>query len=163
MPNTQEPRVQKSADGKGVKNSSTTDKVCFRCKQLGHLKKDCPELPYCFKCRTKVHSPAKCHLKNQDKQQQDERCESNQDTVKKHESHRESWKKAQDQPQFSNPNNRCLNCAGSHRTHDCPMRHQHQAPPIDNPVNGQGIYNSPSHFTHHSPQQQLQQSQSTAR
>ena len=29
VPNTQEPRVPKSADGKGVKSSSSTDKVCF--------------------------------------------------------------------------------------------------------------------------------------
>ena len=43
VPNTHEPRVPKSADGKGVKNSSVTDKVCFQCKQQGHLKKDCPE------------------------------------------------------------------------------------------------------------------------
>ena len=100
----------------------------------------------------------KCPLKNQDKQQQDKRCESNQDTAKKHKSHREDWKKAQ----FSNPDNRCVNSAGNHRTRDCLMRQQHQAPPVNNPVNGQGIYNSPLHFTHHSPQQQLQQSQSTA-
>ena len=41
------------------------------------------------------------------------------------------------------------------------MRQQHQAPPINNPVNRQGIYNYPPHFTQQSPQQQLQQSQST--
>ena len=27
------------------------------------------------------------------------------------------WKQAQDQPQFSNPNNRCLHCAGDHGSH----------------------------------------------
>ena len=42
------------------------------------------------------------------------------------------------------------------------MRQQHQAPPINNPVNGQGIYNYSPHFIQQSPQQQLQQSQSTA-
>ena len=37
---------------------------------------------------------------------------------------------------------------------------QHQAPPIDNPVNGQGIYNySSQHFTQQSLQQHSQQSQ----
>ena len=41
VPNTQEPRISKSADGQGVKNSSTMDKTCFRCKQPGHLKKNC--------------------------------------------------------------------------------------------------------------------------
>ena len=38
----------------------------------------------------------------------------------------------------------------------------HQAPPINNLVNGKDIYNHP-HFTQQCPQQQLQQSQSTAR
>ena len=42
------------------------------------------------------------------------------------------------------------------------MRQQHKVPPINNPVNGQGIYNCSPHFTQQSPQQQLQQSQSTA-
>ena len=42
------------------------------------------------------------------------------------------------------------------------MRQQHQAPPVNNPVNGQGIYNySPQHFTEQSPQQHSQQSQLT--
>ena len=62
VPNMQEPRVTKSVDGKEVKNSSTTEKVCFQCKQPGHLKKDCPELLYCSKCRTKGHVPMKCPL-----------------------------------------------------------------------------------------------------
>ena len=142
------------------KNSSTTDKTCFRCKQPSHLKKDCPEQPYCSKCRTRGHIPVKCPLKKQGRQQQDKRCESDQGT----ENHREDWKKAQDQPQFSNPGNRCLNCAGNHRTYYCLMRQQHQAPPINNPVNGQGIYNySPQHFTQQSPRQHSQQSQSTVR
>ena len=95
----------------------------------------------------------KCPLKNQNKQQQEERQESDKGTVEKHENCREDWKKAQDQPQFSNPDDRYLNCADNHRTHDCPMRQQHKAPPINNPVNGHGIYNYPPHFTQPSPQQ----------
>ena len=59
---TPEEKVPKSLNGEGVKNSrkqattSTTNaqdnRLCFRCKKLGHLKKDCPEFPYCSKCRT---------------------------------------------------------------------------------------------------------------
>ena len=43
------------------------------------------------------------------------------------------------------------------------MRWQHQAPPINNPANGQGIYDYPQQFSQQSPQQQLQQRQLTAR
>ena len=61
MPDTPEEKVPKSLNGEGVRNSrkqattSTTNaqdsRLCFRCKQPGHLKKDCLELPYCSKCR----------------------------------------------------------------------------------------------------------------
>ena len=60
VPNTPEQRIPKSINGEGVENSreqgtaSTSNlldgRLCFRCKQLGHLKKDCTELPYCSKC-----------------------------------------------------------------------------------------------------------------
>ena len=63
---------------------------------------------------------------------------------------------------FSNTNNRCLHCAGDHRSHDCPMRHQHQAPPTNNPVGSTGIQSQYSpHFSQPSPPQHSQQSQST--
>ena len=85
MPNTPEEKVPKSLNG-GVKNSrkqattSTTNtqdsRLCFRCKQPGHLKKDCPKIPYCSKCKTQGHIPAKCPTKQQDNRQQDERCKN---------------------------------------------------------------------------------------
>ena len=58
VPNTPEKKIPKSLNGEGVKNSrkqvttSTTNAKDnrLRCKQLGHLKKDCPELPCCSKC-----------------------------------------------------------------------------------------------------------------
>ena len=80
--NTPEGKIPKSFNGERVKNSgkqATTstrntqdNQLCFRCKQPGHLKKDCPELPYCSKCRTR--GPAKCPTKQQDYRWQNERC-----------------------------------------------------------------------------------------
>ena len=146
VPNTPEQRIQKSING-GVKNSrkqataSTSNapdgRLYFRCKQPGHLKKDCTELPYCSKCKTQGHIPVKCPTKQQDRRQQDKRCKS---VNKRCKMCREDWKKAQDRPQFSNKSNKCLHCAGDHRTCDCPTRQQPHAPPTSNPVNGTGIY-----------------------
>ena len=72
-------------------------------------------------------------------------------------------KRVQDQPQYLNPENKCLHCAGNHRSCDCPARHQHQAPPATNLV---GSTVTPSshyfpQFSNPSPQQHSQQSQST--
>ena len=155
VPNTPEKKVPKSNGGQGMKSSALDDKTCFRCKQPGHLKKDCPEQPYCSR-----HIPAKCPTKNQGNQQQDKTCKNgNQQQM---DERHENWKSAQDQPQFSNPNNRCLHCAGDHRSCDCPMRHQHQAPPTNNPVNSTGTQSQYSpHFSQTSPPQHSQQSQST--
>ena len=85
VPDTPEEKIPKLLNGEGVKNSrkqvttsitNTQDsRLCFRCKQLGHLKKDCPELPYCSKCRTQGHIPVKCPAKQQDSRQLDERHE----------------------------------------------------------------------------------------
>ena len=168
MPDTPEEKVPKSINGEGVKNSrkqattSTTNtkdsRLCFRCKQPGHLKKYFPELPYCSKCRTQGHIPAKCPTKQQDNRQQDEKHENANERC---ETHREDWKKAQDRPQYSNRTNKCLNCAGNHGTHDCPTRQQPHTPPIGNPANSTGIYKNNSQSQNHSPQQHLQQSAST--
>ena len=167
VPNTPEEKIPKSLNGEGVKNSrkqatpSTTttqdSQLCFRCKQPGHLKKDCPKLPYCSKCRTQGHIPAKCPTKQQDNRLQDERCES---ADKRHETCREDWEKSQDRPQFSNKTSKCLNCAGDHGSRDCPTRQQPHTPPISNPANGTGIYKNSSQSQNHSPQHS-QQSAST--
>ena len=168
VPDTPEEKIPKSLNGEGVKNSrkqataSTTatqdSRLCFRCKQLGHLKKDCPELPYCSKYRTRGHIPAKCPTKQQDNRWQDERCKR---ADKRHKTQREDWKKSQDRPQFSNRTNKCLNCADDQGTRDCPTRQQPHTPPISNPANGTGIYKSSSQSQNHSPQQHSQQSAST--
>ena len=100
----------------------------------------------------------KCPTKQQNGRQQDEGCES---ADKRCETCRENWKKAQDQPQFSNKSNKCLNCAGDHRTCDYLTRQQPQAPLTSNPANGTGIYQNNSQFQNNSPQQHSQQSAST--
>ena len=76
MPITPEEKIQKLLTGEGVKNSrkqvttSTTNaqdsRLCFRCKQPGHLKKDCLKLPYCSKCRPWGHILVKCPIKQED-------------------------------------------------------------------------------------------------
>ena len=142
-----------------MKSNVPDGQTCFRCKQPGHLKKDCPEQPYCSRCCTRGHIPVKCPTKNQGNQQQDIMCKNGNQQM---DERCQNWKQAQDQPQFSNPSNRCLHCAGDHRSCDCPLRHQHQAPPTNNPVGSTGIQSQYSPcFSQPSPPQHSQQSQLT--
>ena len=171
VPSSPQQNIPKSTNGEGVKcsrqqgKSNGQDKrLCFCCKQPGHLKRNCPELPYCSKCKTKGHVPAKCPTKQQDAEQAPEGHEFHGPTHEGNELHRDKWKRSQDQPRFSNPNNRCLNCAGNHSTRDCPARHQHQASTTSNPASGSGIYSSKpspniSLQPNSSPPQNSQQSQ----
>ena len=139
--------IPKSANGEGIKNSktktgpnATEERLCFQCKQPGHLKKDCPEQPYCSRYRTRGHVPMRCPSKQQDNRPTQEENSQNQRT------HREECKRSQDQPQFLHINNRCLHCAGDHQSRDCPMRQQHQANTTSNSASGPGIYQNINKF-----------------
>ena len=139
-------------------------RLCFRCKKPGHLKKDSTELPYCSKCRARGHVPVKCPTKLQHNSDQDERHENyNRRPDERNETWREEWKKSQDQPQFSNKQNRCLTCASDHNTHNCPTRQQPQATATSNHTSSSGIHNNSPINTNHnsSPQQHSHNSQST--
>ena len=72
MSSSLQQHIPKSVNGEGVKSSKQENRssapdgrLCFCCKQPGHLKKDCPEQLYCSKCRTRGHIPAKCPSKQQ--------------------------------------------------------------------------------------------------
>ena len=108
---TPQQNIPKSANGEGVKHSKQQvrqwdEHICFRCNQPDHLKRNCPELPYCSKCRTRGHTPVTCPNKPH-------RDEPTRETT---EESRDQWKRTQDPPQFSNRNNRCPHCAGNHQT-----------------------------------------------
>ena len=60
--------VPKLTNGSQVKHSKPQPRqqdecLCFYCNQLGHLKRNCPKIPYCSKCRTRGHTPDRCTSK----------------------------------------------------------------------------------------------------
>ena len=146
IPDEETQRVPKSTNGSQVKHSKPQprpqdERLCFYCNQPGHLKRNCPEIPYCSKCRTRGHTSDKCTSKPQRNGNTHETGES-----------RDQWRRNQDLPQFSNRNNRCLHCAGDHQTRDCATTQQQQTPTTNNPASGTGTSthsNAPntSHYT----------------
>ena len=97
----------KSQNGQGVKQTPAAkqaidkaEPVCWRCKQTGHLKWDCPMPSYCSKCRQEGHIPAKCP-------QKDKRTSVPQSPA--------GQPQAPMDQRFSNPNNKCIHCSGDHR------------------------------------------------
>ena len=106
----------KSKNGQGVKQSKSLpvdkpDITCWRCKQPGHLKCDCPMPPFCIKCRQEGHLPYKCPQQNK---KNDSSTTQVQTTV---------------DPRFSNIMNKCILCGGEHGPALCPMRTQLQTAP----------------------------------
>ena len=156
-------RVPKSTNSSQVKCSKQQprqqdERLCFYCNQQGHLKRNCPEIPYCSQCRMRGHTPDRCTSKPQ----------RNRHTCQTGES-RDQQKRNEDLPQFSSPHNRCLHCAGDHQTANCTTTLQQQAPTTNSPASGTGTsihQNAPntSHSSSHSNAQSpasRQHSQST--
>ena len=106
----------KSKNGQGVKQSKSLpadkpDITCWRCKQPGHLKCDCPMPLFCVKCRQKGHLPYNCLQQNN---RNDSLTTQVQTTV---------------DPQFSNIRNKCIHCGGEHKPAVCPTKTQLQTAP----------------------------------
>ena len=125
----------KSANRQGIKQtpsassstSTSTGKsgpICWNCGQAGHLKYDCPNPPYCSKCKQKCHLPMKYPLKGKRKETSQTSQKAKQTSV--------------DQ-RFSNTRNKCIHCGGDHTPGACPTRMQPQATPS---TAGYQVYNN---------------------
>ena len=106
-------RVPKSVDGTRVKCNKQQPRqpdecLCFHCNLPGHFKRNCPEIPYCSKCRTKGHTQDRCTNKSQRTRHTHQAGEP-----------RDQQKRNGDLPQFSSHHNKCLQCAGDHQTANC--------------------------------------------
>ena len=82
--------------------------LCFHCNLPGHLKRNCPKIPYCSKCRTKGHTQDRCTNRPQ-------RTRHTHPAGKP----RDQQKRKDDLPQFSSHHNKCLQCVGDHQTTNC--------------------------------------------
>ena len=155
--------VPKSTNGSQVKHSKPQlrqqdECLCFYCNQSGHLQRNCPEIPYCSKCRTRGHTPDRCTRKPQQNGHTHQTGES-----------RDQQRRNQDLPLFLSHHNRCLHCAGDHQTKDCTTTWQWQTPTTNSPASVTGTSthkNTPntSHSSSHSNSQSPsshQHSQST--
>ena len=122
------------------------------------MKRNCPEIPYCSKCRTRGHALDRCTSKPQQNEHTHQTGES-----------RDQRRKNEDLPQFSSHHNRCLHCAGDHQTTNCTTTRQQQTPSTNSPASGTGTsihQNTPntSHSSSHPDSQSpasCQHSQST--
>ena len=123
-------RVPKYTNGTQVKRSKQQPRqqdehLCFHCNLPGHLKRSCPEIPYCSKCRTRGHPQDRCTNKSQRTRHVRQAGES-----------RDQQKRNEDLPQFSSHHNKCLQCAGDHQTTSCTR--QRQTPTTNSPASGTG-------------------------
>ena len=144
--------VPKSTNSSQVKHSKQQPRqqeecLCFYCNQLGHLKRNCPEIPYCSKCRTRGHTPDRCTSKPQKNRHTRQTGES-----------RDQQERNEDLPQFSSRHNSCLHCAGDPQTANCTTTQQWQAPTTNSPASGTGtsIHQNAPNTSHSSSQSNAQ-------
>ena len=139
----------KSKNGQGVKQSKSLaadkpDVICWRCKQPGHPKRDCPMPPFCVKCRQEGHLPYKCPQKNKRNDSLTTQVQTMVD------------------PRFSNIRNKCIHCGGEHKLALCPTRTQLQMAPSSSCWTSQtGITSAGKSNTNMFPQQGTKNSLST--
>ena len=99
----------KSKNGQGIKQSKNlaadkSDVICWRCKQPGHLKRDCPMPPFCVKCRQEGHLPYKCPQQNKRNNSLTTQVQTMVD------------------PRFLNIRNKCIHCGSEHEPASCPTK-----------------------------------------
>ena len=139
----------KSKSGQGVKQSKglpadKPDITCWRCKQPGHLKCDCPMPLSCVKCRQEGHLPYKCP-------QQNKRNDSSTTQVQ-----------TTEDPRFSNIRNKCIHCGGEHEPAVCPTKTRLQTAPSSSSWTSQpGITSAGKNNTNTFPPQGMKNSLST--
>ena len=139
----------KSKNGQGVKQSKSLaadkpDIICWRCKQPGHPKCNCPMPPFCGKCRQEGHLPYKCPQNNKRNDSSTTQVQTMVD------------------PRFFNIRNKCIHCGGEHEPALCLMRTQLQTAPSSTSWTSQtGITSAGKNNTNMSPQQGTKNSLST--
>ena len=99
----------KSKNGHGVKKSKSLpadklDFICWRCKQPGHLKRDCPMPPFCIKRKQEGHLPYDCLQRNH----------------RNTSASTQAWTAVDHQ--FSSTSNKCIHCGGGHEPAVCPTK-----------------------------------------
>ena len=98
--------------------------ICWNCGEAGHLKRNCPNPPYCSKCKQEGHLLVKCQLRGKRKETSQMPQKPQQPSV--------------DQ-RFSSIRNKCIHCGGDHTPGMCSTRTQPQAAPS---TVGYQVYNN---------------------
>ena len=114
--NRQDVKQTPSTPSSASMSTEKSGPICWNCGEAGHLKRNCPNPPYCSKYKQKGHLLVKCPLKGKRKETSQTPQKAQQTSV--------------DQ-RFSNIRNKCIHCGGDHASGTCPTRTQpRQAPQV---------------------------------